>query len=470
MSNLIAYAALISWPLITMILFSKYRIVIAIFGSILAAHLILPVRTEFDLPLIPPMDKYSIGSISALVGCLIIHKQRVRLLPAFRIEKVLVLIILGLPFITMIHNGETVITDTGYVSGLTLHDTIAAIINQYIRLLPFILASQFVKSYEDLIIIFKILVVAALFYSLPILFEIRMSPQLHTWIYGYFPHPSFGQELRFGGFRPVVFIGHGLAVSAFISFSVGAAAILYRNKTKLPGLNSLGIILYLLVILLLCKSVGAFLFGTFLLLSILFLRPGTIRKIAIGLMLVVIFYPLLSIFNLFPHQGMVELAASFDAQRAHSLNFRFENESLLLERAQQKLFFGWGDWGRNRVPGAVTDGYWIIVFGSYGIIGFLAIFGLGLTSALAGAKAMKISTVDGGKYVYAGCVLLVTIIMIDQLPNSSISPWLWCIIGALTGSARNTIRVGLNSSTLSTAEGGKRRAGARSPTSGASSQ
>lgn len=58
---------------------------------------------------------------------------------------------------------------------------------------------------------FRFLVIAGLIYTVPMLYEIRMSPQLHTIFYGYFPH-SFGQQARGGGFRPVVFMGHGLLV------------------------------------------------------------------------------------------------------------------------------------------------------------------------------------------------------------------------------------------------------------------
>ena len=76
------------------------------------------------------------------------------------------------------------------------------------------------------------LVVAGLIYSLPMLFEVRMSPQLHTWIYGYFPH-SFGQQMRDGGFRPVVFIGHGLGVAFFVMTTVVAAAAFWRTGTHL---------------------------------------------------------------------------------------------------------------------------------------------------------------------------------------------------------------------------------------------
>src|SRR5262249_17761958 len=51
--------------------------------------------------------------------------------------------------------------------------------------------------------------------------EIRFSPQLHTWVYGFHQH-SFEQTLRFGGFRPVVFMEHGLMVGMWMSMATMA--------------------------------------------------------------------------------------------------------------------------------------------------------------------------------------------------------------------------------------------------------
>ena len=78
------------------------------------------------------------------------------------------------------------------------------------------------------------LIVAGLCYSVPMLFEVRMSPQLHTWIYGYFPH-SFVQQMREGGFRPVVFLGHGLLTAFFIMSAAVAAAAFWQTRTRRSG-------------------------------------------------------------------------------------------------------------------------------------------------------------------------------------------------------------------------------------------
>jgi hypothetical protein len=62
------------------------------------------------------------------------------------------------------------------------------------------------------------------------LLEVRLSPQLHTWIFGYHQH-SFGQSLRFGGFRPVVFMDHGLMVGLWMTMATLAGFWLWRSRS-----------------------------------------------------------------------------------------------------------------------------------------------------------------------------------------------------------------------------------------------
>ena len=64
---------------------------------------------------------------------------------------------------------------------------------------------------------------------MPALFEVRFSPQLNIWIYGFFQH-DFQQMIRGGSFRPIVFLPHGLWVALFfLSTLVAAAALLHRR-------------------------------------------------------------------------------------------------------------------------------------------------------------------------------------------------------------------------------------------------
>src|SRR5690606_33436719 len=100
---------------------------------------------------------------------------------------------------------------------------------------------------------------------------------------------------------------------------------------------------------LLCKSVASIMYGyaAFLLIKVTSFK--TQLRIARILVLIALLYPTMSIMNLFPHQTLMDWTESMSAERSQSLGFRFENEDRLLEHARQRLFFGWGGWGRNRV-------------------------------------------------------------------------------------------------------------------------
>jgi hypothetical protein len=293
---------------------------------------------------------------------------------------------------------------------------------------------------------FKVLAVAGLFYSLPMLFEIRMSPQLHTWIYGYFPH-SFAQQFRSDGFRPVVFMGHGLLVAFFTVIVLISALALWKNKVKIHVFSAKSVSYYFLMVLVLCKSLASLAYGLFAFLLIRNIKPKTQHRIAILLVSLAMLYPVMSIMNTFPQQTVINMATLIDKDRAGSLQFRFDNENILLAHAKERLYFGWGGWGRNRVYDAetgkdisVTDGGWIITLGQFGLFGFIAQFGLLAIVVFRAKKAAKYLKSKAEQVLFGAHSLLIALVMIDQLPNASLAPWLWLLTGILLGRSESIIK------------------------------
>ena len=428
MGNTFAHLALIAWPFISLIFYKKMPVVNATFWTIVGGYLVLPTKVAIDFPLIPPLDKGSIPAIAAMVGCIFIKKQKMSFIPKKGVEKWLLIVFLLVPFITVLNNQETY----NYISGLTFKDGISQTIGQYLKILPIIIALQIVRTYDDQIVIFKLLVLSSLFYSLLILFEIRISPQLHGWIYGFFPH-SFGQQFRFGGFRAVVFLGHGLLISMYIAIALGAAVILAKQKIKVTRFSPWAIVFFLLLVLLLNKTVSGFILGVVLFSMIAFTSEKRIRQVALALMGIVILYPALSILGIFPHQQLIDLASNFSPERGASLAYRFHYENLLLEHARDKLFFGWGGWSRNRIAGAAKDGFWIGIFGVNGLVGFVTLFGLAVVSVFRTSRSCKLLKSKSGKMVLASHALIISIIMLDQIPNSSFNSLAAFLLGALLG-------------------------------------
>ena len=339
--NLFAYIALLSWPLIALCLFRIRPVGQALLWTILGAHLLLPVGAAFKFEMIPILDKSSIATLSAIVGCLLAGK-RLRLFNGIGAPEVLILMLLVSPFITSALNADPLQMGAAWRPGVGPYDAFSAVIAQFIFFFPFILGRQILRSLTDHEDMLRILVIGGLLYSLPMLFEVRMSPQLHTWIYGYFPH-SFGQQMRGGGFRPVVFIGHGLGVAFFAMVTVVAAAALWRAHVRVVNITAGVIAGYLGMVLLLCKSLGAFVYGAVAAPLVRFAPPRIQLRVAVGLVLIALLYPIVRAADLFPTTQLVEMAASVSDDRAASLKFRFDQEQQLLDHAWERFTFGWGD-------------------------------------------------------------------------------------------------------------------------------
>ena len=371
MGNWFAYAALIIWPLLSIYWFATKKIQVAVIMTILGGFMILPVSTVIDLPLFPAMGQQTLPVLSAILGCFFIKRQRIMYFKGLGRLKYLLLLFVSVPFITVFLNSDSFVMGGRYLPGLVLYDGLSFAINQFLIITPFFIGRQFFKSYDEQITLFKLLVLAGLLYSVLMLFEVRMSPQLHTWVYGYFPH-SFLQQYRFGGFRPVVFMGHGLLVAMFAAVVAVSALVLWNNKVRVKQFSSKLIAYYFLVVLVMCKSLAAILYGAMAFVALKFTSSKQQYRIALIIASLTMLYPIMSIMHIFPHDTVVELAESIDADRAHSIKYRFDNEDILLAHGRDRFWFGWGGWGRNRVYNdagvdvSVTDGKWILSFGQFG--------------------------------------------------------------------------------------------------------
>ena len=269
------------------------------------------------------------------------------------------------------------------------------------------------------------------------LLEVRLSPQLHRWIYGFFPH-SFAQMMREGGFRPVVFMGHGLLVAIFTALCALAAAVHYRLKKPMFGAPPIALLGFILLLLVICKSMGALMLGLIGVAALMFLNLRLINFGTAAVLVLVISYPVLSFADLFPHDWLVEQAAKANEERADSLSFRFNNEEALLGRALEKPWFGWGGYGRARYDDSTTDGYWIITVGNRGLVGFFALFG---TAAIASISALRASANREASFdrriMLAMLALGGTMTLVDQLPNASMHAFAWFIFGVMYAAGRS---------------------------------
>jgi len=443
MPNAIAFLMLLIWPLVIWGLFRRLPPDRALIASLLAGYLLLPpLPAGFDFPLMPPLTKHTIPALAAFIITLMNQPRRLPLLPESAIGKVLLALFVLSPAMTVFNNEEPVFFGQVGLPGLRWNDAIALTIQQFLLVLPLILARQFLGTPGAHRALLQALVIGGLCYSVLMLIEIRLSPQLNLWIYGFFPS-SFLQSIRFGGYRPVVFLYHGLWVAFFAMTALVAAVALWRIDAADKGRKWFFMAGYLGVVLILCKSMGSVIFAVMLLPMVILLGPVAQVRAAMVIAVLAIGYPLAKGANIVPAERMLALAASVDPDRAASLEFRFDNEDILLERAYIKPLFGWGStWARNHihdpVSGAiltVTDGRWIILIGSFGWVGFLAEFGLlVLPIFLLWREAVAVRRDPIAPYI-APLSLILAINVADMLPNATLTPLTWMLSGALLGYA-----------------------------------
>lgn len=442
MPNSLAYLALMSWPLIAVGLFMSLRLERALIWSILAAYLLLPPVAEIDFPLLPAFDKTTIPNVAALAICMLLLGRRVAWLPRSVAGRVLTVLFVASPAATVLTNGDYIaLGGGGFLPGLRIHDALSAIMLQIMTLAPFILARQFLSTDAAQREILVAFVIAGLAYSIPMLTEMRLSPQTNVWIYGFFQH-DFTQTVRYGGYRPIVFLPHGLWVAFFTMMCLLSAVALWRHDRSKWRRRFGPAAIYLGGLLVLCKSAAALVYAAFLVPVVAVAGARLQLTLALALAMTAVCYPLMRGAEILPADAIVSWVEERDPQRAESLDYRFGNETVLLDKAWQKPFFGWGSWGRNHVYDpdtgrmtTVTDGRWIIVIGTLGWFGYFGEFGL-LTLPLwlvwrasAGGRGRDLAPCVGP------LALMVGINMVDMLPNATLTTLTWLMAGSVLGYA-----------------------------------
>ncbi len=436
---------LLLWPLVTLVLFRRLAVDRALIWTVLAGYLLLPPVVAINLPVVPDLTKDSIPALSAAAFVLFALRDRIPVLPDALIGKGLMVLFVLSPFATVLTNADPIAKPNGDLQGMRIYDSVAAVTNQAIAVLPFFLGRRFLASDGAMRALLVAFMLSGLAYSLPMLIEMRLSPQINVWVYGFFQHDFF-QTIRFGGYRPVVFLPHGLWVAFFAMMAAISAAVLWRigPAEARPKLTLAA--LYLVAILVLCKSAGPLVYAVGLL-PLVLLAPRRLQvAIAAGLALVVITYPLLRGAHLVPLDAILDTAMGFDANRASSLEFRIINEENLLDRAAERPWFGWGGYGRNLIYDPITgsgisiaDGAWIITLGIYGWLGYIAQFGLLVLPLILLAREAMAQGAEISRPV-AGVSLLLAANMVDLLPNATLVPLTWLMAGALLGHAEAMAR------------------------------
>lgn len=349
------------------------------------------------------------------------------------------LLILSLATIATVMNNEAALVDGPRVrSGLSMRDVVSMVSEPLIALVPFFLAVALMRRgvyHEELL---KAVVVCGAAYAVLALVEVRLSPQMHIWVYGFFQH-SWQQHFR-NGYRPIVFLDHGLSLGFYLMTATLAAMALFRHLKTHKRYRYLALGLWIFAALAVSRNLGAMLLCV-MFLPLVLLASKQIQTWAIaGVAIVFMAYPAIRQAELLPIDHFTKfIAENVSTDRAASLQFRLDNETDMALRAGEKPLFGWGGWGRARVidefgrDTTVADGTWIIILGERGWVGYICFFGL-----LTIPMIYLLFTVRRKDFnpVIATMGLIMAANLIYLVPNSTLTPVGWLIMGSLAGFIR----------------------------------
>ncbi|MFW5690000.1 MAG: O-antigen ligase family protein, partial [Spirochaetota bacterium] len=349
------------------------------------------------------------------------------------IDLLFVMVLIG-NFGTAITNPEPIVTGPEVRPGLVLYDAFAGSIKDLLNLyLPWLLGRSMLRSSKDLRDLMRYLVLGGLIYSFFCVLEVRLSPQFHRWLYG-FHQMDFGMSMRFGGYRPMVFMLTGMATAMFVLSTAIAATARWRAGQSKPWAA-----IWLSVVLLLCKSTGAIVYGMAVLPIVAFVRKPKMW-LPTGLAVMVIFFPLLRGADLFPADTLVEWAEKINEERALSLWFRFDQEEQLMERWRERPIFGWGTYNRHHVYDpetgedlSITDGDWMIQLGTRGLAGFIGLYGLLALAVVRAWRRHKRIPSRRVQVLLAAFALISSLQTVDLLPNGLFHYLPFFFAGALEG-------------------------------------
>ena len=431
-----ATIALLLFIAIGLVLVITDRPIYAVLVLSLGGTLFLPVGAGFDFPVVPPLGGRTLPYLILMLAILVLWSEKMRGVDFGRWPDLFVILLSLSPTITAQLNSDVLVWGPHTIQGLDTWDGFSAGARTFMDVgLPYMVGRIMFHTSSDLRRLMIWIAGAGLIYSLLALVEIRLSPQLHNWVYGYHPH-EVRFQMRWGGYRPMVFLVGGLAVGLFMVITSLVGFGLGRARVNVGFVPAKLVGPYLFVILVMCKSVAAIGYGLLLAPVVAWMRPRGVHLVALGLASVVILYPLLRTQDWVPTQAIVDTAASMSERRADSLLTRFDNEDRMLAHNWERFFFGWGGYGRGRVYDprdgrdiTLTDGQWMILLSTGGFMEWACFYTLLLWPVFLALT--RLPRIRGPDAILMACLLLViSTFALDHLLNGFFMNFPFVLSGA----------------------------------------
>ena len=436
-----AESLLLGWLPVVLLLFFWMPPRRAVVVSLITSWLFLP-QLGYTLRFVPDYTKMSATCYAIIIGALLLDpKSRVLNFKPLWIDLPM-LVYCAVPFFTSLQN------ELGAYDGLT--SCLARIVQHG---LPYLIGRLYIRTPEDAKEFAFGVVAGALIYVPLCLYEARMSPQLHNIVYGITPYTDWAMAWRWGGWRPTVFLSHGLAVGVWMAAGATMAVWLWTcgSVKRIYGIPMWLVAPLLVLTSVLTRSTGAimlFVAVSGLLLSVRYLQT---RLFLMGALVSIPLYLLARTTQLFEGVFVAEWISGLGStleHRGNSLRFRMVHENFIVNHVYDRPFLGWGGWGRafdvyieEYDSLAVPDSLWALTFGQNGIVGLAALYSIYIIPPVLLLKKLRAREV-GSKAIapVTGLAAVCLLYAMDCLVNAMINPVFIVAIGGVAGMAATLTR------------------------------
>ncbi|NJP08569.1 MAG: O-antigen ligase domain-containing protein [Leptolyngbyaceae cyanobacterium RU_5_1] len=429
--NALVSIIMFSWIPIVLYIFTRYPAQKAIIISFIVAWLFLPV-VRFDIPGLPDYTKMAATCYGVLLATVIFDANRFRSFRPSWIDLPMLLWCTAAPFMSSVTN------DLGAYDGFS-----TALAQVVAWGAPYFLGRLYLNNLAALKQMAIAIFIGGLVYVPFCLFENRTFSPLSTLVYGLNADFDFLQAIRYGGFRPIVFLDTGLMLAVWLLTANIMGIVLWKTGLVKKLWNvPIGILMtILLTTFVLARSTGALMLLV-LGAAMLFTAWRFRTNVLIWLMVVgICTYLYVGVAGTFPNKQIVAAASqAFNEERVGSMKFRFDNEEILGAKARQRPVFGWGGYNRNRVFDefgkdiTITDSLWIIAFGINGVFGLVSLFAAIIFPVLSFCIRYP-ARLWSNPHVApaAGLAVCIALYMLDCLLNAMTNPIFMFVAGGLAG-------------------------------------
>jgi hypothetical protein len=424
--EIFATIVMLAWIPAVLILFAVMQPSRAVIVAFLGAWLFLP-QVTYNIPILPDYTKTSATCVGVFFGALLFDGKRLLQFKPRWVDLPVAIFCICPSFSSL-------------TNGLGLWDGVSVgLAYSMIWGVPYLTGRMYFNDAKAIRELAIGVLIGGLLYVPLCLLEIRISPKLHSMVYGFSPREM---QMRFGAWRPNVFMDGGLQVGLWMTAASLVGIWLWRTGAikKLWGVPAGWLAFAVFATAIACRSTGAT--------ALLFIGLGTLwfcyytrgRAALIALVLIPPTYIFLRASGLWHGEQIVSIVEMFNQTRADSLEFRIRNEDLLVTKALQKPAFGWAGWNRARVYDAwgrdvsITDGRWVIELGNHGILGAASGFAsMLLPLALLTSRFPPRRLLSREMAPALALAMITALYAIDSLPNAMSNPVFMLGGGAVVG-------------------------------------